>query len=246
MSGRGSDIMAFQLELQFPAPAQRGSPRGGRATRAEHARRAEAVLARLRAAGLRRIDHCRLTRNQTVMASWRGTELRLHEAFVEAPAGIIDAIVTFVEGRGAARAHARRVIVDFPIPQSDAPRRREGQHAEDARLVERLVALHRTLNVARFDGTLGAVTLRVSRRMRRRLGHYRPAGAGHEAEIVLSRRHIRRHGWRAATETLLHEMVHQWQDESGRPLGHGTEFRRKACAVGIEGRSVVGPARALP
>jgi hypothetical protein len=52
-------------------------------------------------------------------------------------------------------------------------------------------------------------------------------------EIVISRRHIRRHGWKAALETLLHEMVHQWQDETGLTVDHGGEFRRKAREIGI-------------
>ena len=33
--------------------------------------------------------------------------------------------------------------------------------------------------------------------------------------------------------TLLHEMVHQWQHETGRVVDHGAEFRRKAREVGI-------------
>jgi hypothetical protein len=39
-------------------------------------------------------------------------------------------------------------------------------------------------------------------------------------------------------DTLLHEMVHQWQDETGRPVDHGREFRRKAREVGIEPTAV--------
>ncbi len=33
--------------------------------------------------------------------------------------------------------------------------------------------------------------------------------------------------------TLLHEMVHQWQAESGVPVDHGPAFRRKARQVGV-------------
>ena len=39
---------------------------------------------------------------------------------------------------------------------------------------------------------------------------------GEPAEIAISRTHIRRHGWDEALHTLLHEMVHQWQAETGR------------------------------
>ena len=53
-------------------------------------------------------------------------------------------------------------------------------------------------------------------------------------EIAISRRHIRRHGWDDALQTLVHEMVHQWQAETGLPLDHGRHFRRKAREVGIQ------------
>ena len=53
------------------------------------------------------------------------------------------------------------------------------------------------------------------------------------AEIAISRRHLRRHGWQEALHTLLHEMVHQWQDETGQPIDHSSVFRRKAREVGV-------------
>jgi hypothetical protein len=31
----------------------------------------------------------------------------------------------------------------------------------------------------------------------------------------------------------LHEMVHQWQAETGLPVDHGASFRRKAREVGV-------------
>jgi hypothetical protein len=33
--------------------------------------------------------------------------------------------------------------------------------------------------------------------------------------------------------TLLHEMVHQWQAETGNPVDHGPTFRHKARQVGV-------------
>jgi hypothetical protein len=50
---------------------------------------------------------------------------------------------------------------------------------------------------------------------------------------VISRRHLRRHGWTEALATLVHEMVHQWQDERGGPVDHGRAFRAKAREVGV-------------
>ena len=74
--------------------------------------------------------------------------------------------------------------------------------------------------------------------MKSRLGHYTWRGQeGRDAEIVISRRHIRRNGWDEAVHTLLHEMVHQWQDERGLPIDHGRGFRLKARAVGIVPRA---------
>ena len=96
-----------------------------------------------------------------------------------------------------------------------------------------LQEFHRRLNAERFDGKLATIAVRVSRRMRSRLGHYAPAQRGAPAEIAISRRHVKRHGFEQGLQTLLHEMVHQWQDETGLPLGHGPDFRRKARAVGI-------------
>ena len=69
--------------------------------------------------------------------------------------------------------------------------------------------------------------------MKSRLGHYTAAQHGESGEIAISWRHIRRHGLPEALHTLLHEMVHQWQDESGRAIDHGAAFRAKAREVGI-------------
>ena len=100
-----------------------------------------------------------------------------------------------------------------------------------------LQEFHRRLNAERFGGALGPIAVRVSRRMRSRLGHYAPAQRGAPAEIAISARHVKRHGFEQALQTLLHEMVHQWQDESKLPLDHGAEFREKASEVGITARA---------
>ena len=94
-----------------------------------------------------------------------------------------------------------------------------------------LVAGQQRSNVA-------TIPVRVSDRMRSRLGELRAARAGSLPVIVISGRHIRRHGWDAVSDTLLHEMVHQWQAQQGHPLDHGREFRRKAREVGIVPRAV--------
>jgi hypothetical protein len=73
--------------------------------------------------------------------------------------------------------------------------------------------------------------------MKSRLGHYLWSGQERAVEIVISRRHIRRNGFEEAVLTLLHEMVHQWQDERGLPIDHGSGFRQKARQVGITPRA---------
>ena len=199
---------------------------------------AEEMLSRLRRLGLKRIERITLTSNRAVYVSFQGTELRVQKAFLRAPDEILEAIVAFVSGRGLQRRIARRKILSWPIP-GRAPRKRspERLHPDDRPLADRLVAEHQRLNQLRFAGTLRPVRIGVSRRMRSRLGHYAPASTHGEASIVVSRRHIRRHGWDEAIDTLLHEMIHQWQEESGLPVDHGPQFRRKAREVGAQPRA---------
>ncbi|HWZ57622.1 MAG TPA: SprT-like domain-containing protein, partial [Gemmatimonadaceae bacterium] len=134
------------------------------------------------------------------------------------------------------RAAARQVLLGYAVPRAErglARRRREVLVPDDGPIEARLTQHHAALNAERFGNTLGVVPVRVSRRLRSRLGYYRLAAAGTDPEIVISRRHLRRHGWDEAVATLLHEMVHQWQDESGLPVDHGPGFRAKARAVGV-------------
>lgn len=208
---------------------------------------AEDLLARLRSLGLKRINTLTLTRNRAVMVSFRGTELRVHEAYLSAEEPVLRAIVQFVEGRTRAdRRAAQRHILAHDVPA--VPRRitRERTAPQDLPLAARLSEAHRDLNARHFGGALKEVPIRVSRRMRSRLGHYTAATpAGDPPEIAISRSHLRRHGWEETLHTLLHEMVHQWQDETGRPIDHGRAFRAKAREVGIEAaarRMVCAPA----
>jgi SprT-like family len=194
------------------------------------------LLARLTALGLRGIRRCTLTRNRSTVVSFRGDALRVHRVLATAPADVLQAIVGFVNGRGAVRRAACRTLSAFEIPGpaggAPARRRSPSSHPEDEALALRLRTAHTTLNAERFDGALGTVAIRVSRRMRSRLGHYSP-GAGTEPEIAIGRRHLRRDGWASVVDTLVHEMVHQWQHETGRPVAHDADFRRKARTVGI-------------
>jgi hypothetical protein len=197
-------------------------------------RDADELLGLLRRMGLTRIQRCTLTRNRNVMVSFRGVELRVHAGYLDAPREVHQAIVGFVEGRSrGVRAAARRRIIEFGIATPREPSRRERTRAIDEPLAARLTEMHARFNADHFNGELRAVPVRVSRRMRSRLGHYSAATANEPGEIAISFRHFRRHGWDEALHTLLHEMVHQWQDETGRPIDHGRDFRRKAREVGV-------------
>jgi hypothetical protein len=221
--GRGRIAHTEQLALSFDTPP----------------RNAEELLSVLRARGLRHIDGCRLTRNSRVMVSFRDGEMRIHQGYLTASPTVLDAIVTLVEGRTKAirRAAGKYIVANSPVQHEPEVRRRERTHPDDAAWSARLVAEHERFNHAHFGGALAPIVVRVSRRMKSRLGHYSPGLGANPAEIAISRRHIRRHGWNDALETLLHEMVHQWQAETGAPLDHGPGFRRKAREVGIRPRA---------
>lgn len=196
------------------------------------------LLARLNALGLRGIRSLSLTSNRSVMVSVSDGELRVHRAFLGAPEAVHRAIVRFLMShRRAERLAARRVLVAYPVGADDRrpARAPERTHPDDEAIAAKLSEWHARYNSERFKGALRKVHVRVSRRMRTRLGHYMPAQHGRPPEIAISRRHLKRHGFADALETLLHEMVHQWQDENGHPLGHDREFRLKAKAVGITG-----------
>ena len=198
-------------------------------------RTADELLAQLTQYGLVGITTLRLTRNRTVMVSYRGGALRIHRAFLNAPPETLRAVATFVSGRTRAeRAAARRILLAYTLPrENNRVRRKEARHPDDAPAESRLTAAHQALNAERFDGMLRPISIRVSRRLKSRLGYYRVATGEEPAEIVISRRHLRRHGWAEAIATLVHERVHQWQDESGGPVDHGRAFRRKARLVGV-------------
>lgn len=237
MSARpaGRHIHPSQLQLELDGPP----------------RTAQGLLERLRELGLTSITECRLTDNRTVMVSVSGHMLRVHRGYLEAPAPVLRAIVSFVRARTRAeRRAAQRVIVAFPVHAAAPPAsRRERTRPDDELLVRELAAWHRQLNAHCFDGTLHPITIRISSRMRSRLGQYTAASPhGGPAEIAISRAHIRQHGWAEALHTLLHEMVHQWQAEHGHELDHGPTFRAKATAVGIapHARRELHPRRSHP
>jgi hypothetical protein len=82
--------------------------------------------------------------------------------------------------------------------------------------------------------------------MRSRLGELSvDLRTGGPIEIAISRRHLLCHTWVEVEHTMLHEMVHQWQAESGLRVDHGPTFRAKAGAVGALPRAKRGVGRRM-
>jgi len=199
---------------------------------------------RLRLLGLRNVVSVRTHTNRTVMITLTGRgELRLHQGYASAPDRVLRAIVRFLNPRlpRSVRRLAEREFLGFPVElyaPAPAPPCRERPRPGDLVLLQRLTSTHERLNAEFFGGLLGAIPIRLSGRMRTRLGELSvDLRTGRPTEIAISRRHLARHPWAEVEHTVLHEMVHQWQAETGRPVDHGREFRRKAREVGIHAQA---------
>jgi hypothetical protein len=195
---------------------------------------------RLQALGLQDVERIVTHTNQTVMLSLSRRVLRIHRGYAFAPDGVLKAVLRFLNPRVSRvlRRAAEREFLEFPVqvyaPAPERPPRRERAQPGDLVLLHRLETLHRQLNSQHFGGTLGGIPIRISSRMRSRLGELSvDLTTGRPDEIGLSRRHLTRHSWAEVEHTLLHEMVHQWQAETGLRVDHGPSFRSKARAVGV-------------
>jgi hypothetical protein len=205
---------------------------------------------RLRALGLPTNLHVETHANRRVLVSLtaRGA-LRVHSGYAMAPDAVLRAIARWAgpRTRPAERRNAQKLLIAFPVHEHVPPAREPRRVVEparpgDDRLLARLHQLHRELNQQHFGGTLGEAALSLSSRMRRRLGEFRPPALPASPPpalpaIVISRRHLRCDGWRGVRDTLAHELVHQWQHETGRKLGHDAEFRLRCAAIGIDVRA---------
>jgi hypothetical protein len=202
--------------------------------RAASRARTDALFAKLQEIGLRNVDALVLMRTRTVMVSLLGRTLRVNDGYADAPENVLRAIVVFATSRHrATRNAARDVILSHEIDRVPPVRRAETARPGDASVIERLRQAHRELNYHHFGNALSTIQIRLSGKMATRLGHFDPGSRHVKPEIVLSRRHVTRHGWSEALHTLLHEMVHQWQHESGIPDDNGRAFRAKCREVGI-------------
>ena len=200
---------------------------------------------RLSVLGLSGVRGVESHQNRAVMVSVtpRGV-LRIHRGYAYAPDSVLAAIVTFVKpgARRQTRRAAQDVILKFPVdafaPPPRVRRRKRSGRPEDRPLLRKLSHLHRQLNEQFFGGELQRIVLRLSRRMQRRLGEVTLDASDTPVEIALSHKHVTRDGCHEVEQTMLHEMIHQWQAETGLRVDHGAIFRDKAREVGITPRAM--------
>jgi hypothetical protein len=214
---------------------QRGGGAAGQSAGLE-----DSLPVRLQTLGLRDIEQIQTHTNRTVMLSLNKRVLRVHRGYAFAPDRVLQAIVRFLNPRvpRALRRLAEREFLAFPVeahaPSTPCAKRRERARPGDLSLLHRLESLHRQLNAHHFGGALAEIPIRLSGRMRTRLGELSvEIRSGQPISITISRRHVARHGWSEVEHTLLHEMVHQWQAETGLQIDHGRTFRRMAREVGV-------------
>lgn len=180
------------------------------------------------------------TRNRTVMVSWDvRTGVRIHAGYAAAPDAVLRQVIAFISPRvpRTQRLKARRELLAFPVHEHaplapDKPPFRPVQ-PDLIPISNELTLLHRSYNNRYFGGKLTPIPVTVSTRMVTQLGKFRIHDRHGWSEIIISARHLDRDCRRMVSDTLLHEMVHQWQQESGLPLGHGRDFKRKARELGI-------------
>jgi hypothetical protein len=201
----------------------------------------EDLPTRLNLLGLHGVSRVVTHTNRSVMVSiGKRRVLRIHAGYAYASDGVLRAIVRFLDPRlpRAVRRAAERELLAFPVEEyasSGQPRlRQERPRPGDLLFLHRLSQAFDRFNREHFAGKLSTVPLRLSSRMRSRLGELSvDIRTGQPIEIAISRRHIARHQWSEVEQTLLHEMVHQWQAETGLPVDHGPLFREKARQVGV-------------
>jgi hypothetical protein len=201
----------------------------------------EDLSARLFLLGLHGVSRVVTHSNRSVMVSiGKRRVLRIHAGYAYASDSVLRAIIRFLDPRlpRAVRRAAERELLAFPVEEyaaSEPPRlRQERPRPGDLLLLHRLTQAFDRFNREHFGGKLAALPIRLSGRMRTRLGELSvDLRTGEPIEIAISRRHIARHRWAEVEHTLLHEMVHQWQAQNGLPVDHGPLFREKARQVGV-------------
>ena len=217
------------------------------------------ILEFLRASGARRLRRVRLKENRSTIWSLtqQGRVLNLHAAFGSAPSRVLGSFVAIAnkafkpdaEYRRAARRVAEWPPVNRELVRLRAQSRRlrtPGRRdlgvgpccATPGQRVY-LRRLYRYLNRTRFAGRLpNSLPLRLSNRMKTRLGHMVPGTRDRRpvvVEIALNVDLMLPGNGRARLDTLLHEMAHAADYLFDGQTGHGDSWRewarRAGCAV---------------
>ncbi|NNF27113.1 MAG: SprT-like domain-containing protein [Gemmatimonadetes bacterium] len=209
------------------------------------------MLRLLRREGASRLEGVAFRRNRSTIWSLtqNGRVLNLHEGYRGAPLSVVRAFVAIANhghrssGRyreacrvvrswpgidhalGRLRAHSTSRRRPRPVPCQGTPQERI-----------RVRALYRRLNGTRFEDRLPTdIPIRISRRMKTRLGHMAPEGTSRNptvGEIALNRMLFRGGNEAALEETLLHEMAHVAAYLFDGDSGHGPAWKTWALRAG--------------
>ena len=210
------------------------------------------VLRLLKREGARRLERVVFRPNRSTIWSLTqgGRVLNLHEGYRSAPLSVMRAFATIANHSRRTNARYKEACqvvrswpgIDHAIRRlrSKSPRARartrtircQGTPEEQVRIRQ----LYRRLNRVRFEDRLPTdIPLRISRRMKSRLGHIAPEGTSKQpivGEIALNRALLRKGNEAALQETLLHEMAHVAAYLFDGDAGHGAAWRAWALRVG--------------
>jgi SprT-like family protein len=244
MSRRSSRALQLQLDFASPPPVLSN----------EDLRRA------LVRRGCRRLTTVRFKKNRgrIVSLSKDGTTLNIHACYQEATDEALSAVITFLKAgrRSYAYREAIRAMREFFDAHAGKYVTLSGEE-EDHRVtrdVQRLpcigTAAQRTFvretyaryNQIHFDGTLpSSVRIRLSERMKSRLGHvrYHTTSTGERVvlELALNIHLMLPRNEEALLDTILHEMTHMeaWLVHGER--AHSLQWKLIANRVGCEARA---------
>ncbi|HKK94664.1 MAG TPA: SprT family zinc-dependent metalloprotease [Longimicrobiales bacterium] len=218
-------------------------------------RSSDEVLELLRASGARRLRAVRLRSNRSTVWSLTrgGSQLNLHRAFAAAPEEVLEDLAVIARAGGLAvpeaREASRRVSEWAPLHREleriRAEPRRAGRPVgpccATSDQLGYLRRMYRYLNRSRFAGRLpGGVPIRLSGRMKSRLGHMKPCVVDGRrrvleiainADLMLSGNDDIRH------DTLVHEMAHAADWLFDGEVGHGPTWQWWATYAGCESRA---------
>ena len=210
------------------------------------------MLRLLRREGADRLERVAFRPNRSTIWSLTrdGRALNLHEGYRDAPLSIVRAFVAIANNYRRANGKYREACQHVRSwPGIDHAMRRvrsqSGRARRPARVIPcqgtppqqlRIRELYRQLNRTRFDDRLPTdIPLRISRRMKSRLGHMAPEGTARSrsvGEIALNRMLFRKGNEAALRETLLHEMAHVAAYLFDGDAGHGAAWRAWAVRAG--------------